>query len=432
MTRLRVLISSYACEPGKGSEPGVGWKMPVAMSRLSEVWVITRSNNRAAIEQELARRPIPGLHFRYVDLPGWARWWKRRQRGIQIYYYLWQIAAYLAARRLVREIDVDVVQHLTFVKYWTPSFMAFLPPPFVWGPVGGAESAPKTFLRDIGLRGRVYEAMRSAARVAGEHDPFVRLTARRSALALATTEDTAARLRWLGAPDVRVYSESGASELELQELGRHAANEGQPARFMSIGRLLHWKGFHLGVRAFARAGIPDSEYWIAGDGPERDALQALAERLNVADRVRFFGQLDRESAFLRLAECAALVHPSLHDSGGMVCLEAMACARPVICLDLGGPGVQVTRETGFKISANDPASAVDGMAAAMRTLAHDPEARLRMGAAGRRRVEEHFRWEQKAGRIHLFFEEVLPGRGQHRTEPERPARGGWDEHETRP
>ena len=64
-----------------------------------------------------------------------------------------------------------------------------------------------------------------------------------------------------------------------------------------------------------------------------------------------------------------LVHPSLHDSGGWVCLEAMAAGKPVICLDLGGPGEQVTRETGFKIPALDPDQAVKDMARAMAVLA---------------------------------------------------------------
>lgn len=407
--RMRVLISAYACEPGMGSEPGVGWKMPVAMARNLDVWVLTRANNRQAIEDELAARPVPGLHVRYVDLPRWLRWWKRGQRGIQVYYYLWQIAAYFAARRLDREINFDVVHHLTFVKYWVPSFVSLLRKPFIWGPVGGAETAPKAFLREVGRRGRAYETLRSWARRLGELDPFVRLTARRSALALATTGDTAARLRALGATDVRTYSESGASDAELEQLAVHARSEGHPARFMSIGRLLHWKGFHLGLRAFARADIPGSEYWIAGGGPERDDLQALATRLGVADRVTLLGPLSREDTFIRLRECAALVHPSLHDSGGMVCLEAMACARPVICLDLGGPAVQVTEQTGFKVPAHDPDAAVEEMARAMRRLAADRDTRLRMGAAGRKRVEQEFRWGAKIRTIQSFYEEVARG-----------------------
>ena len=65
---------------------------------------------------------------------------------MQIHYYLWQIQAYFKAFRLHQEIEFDVVHHVTFVKYSTPSFLSLLPVPFVWGPVGGGESAPKTFL----------------------------------------------------------------------------------------------------------------------------------------------------------------------------------------------------------------------------------------------------------------------------------------------
>jgi hypothetical protein len=76
-----VLLSAYACEPGKGSEPGIGWNLARHLAEHHEVWVLTRTNNRPAIEAELARNPVPGLHFVYHDLPPWARFWKRGQRG---------------------------------------------------------------------------------------------------------------------------------------------------------------------------------------------------------------------------------------------------------------------------------------------------------------------------------------------------------------
>ena len=53
MARLRVLISAYACEPGKGSEPEVGWQWALQMARFHDVTVLTRTNNREAIEKEL-------------------------------------------------------------------------------------------------------------------------------------------------------------------------------------------------------------------------------------------------------------------------------------------------------------------------------------------------------------------------------------------
>lgn len=407
MKPLKILMSAYACEPDVGSEPGVGWKIAREMSRRHEVWVITRINNGPVIEPELARNPAPGLHFVYYDLPRWARWWKRGQRGVQLYYYLWQVGVYFVARRLCRRVDFDLAQHVTFVKYWSPSFLALLPVPFVWGPVGGGESAPKALRRDVSLRGKAYEALRNAARWLGEHDPFVKLSARRSLLALVTTEETATRVLRLGATDVRLFSQLGASETELEQLNRHTTGDRVAARFLSIGRLLHWKGFHLGLCAFARASIPGSEYWIVGDGPEQERLEDLAKRLGIASRVKFWGDLSREEVFRRLGECSALVHPSLHDSGGMVCLEAMGSGRPVICLDLGGPAVQVTEETGFKVPATTPEETVDGLAQAMSTLARDPELGVRMGQVARGRVEEHFTWDNKGKHLDRFYAEVI-------------------------
>lgn len=407
MRRLKVLVSAYACEPDVGSEPGVGWKIARELTNTHEVWVITRSNNRQLIERELSRHPAPGLHFRYFDLPSWARWWKRGQRGVQLYYYLWQVGVYFVARRLCREVGFDVAQHATFVKYWSPSLLALLPVPFVWGPVGGGESTPRAFRCDFGLRGKAYEALRDLARRLGEHDPLVRLSARRSALALATTEQTAARLRVLGAADVRIFSQLGASEKELEKLGRHAAGGQHPARFISVGRLLHWKGFHLGLRAFASAGIPGSEYWIVGDGPEEDRLRILAEALGVADRVTFLGDLSRDEVFARLEACTALLHPSLHDSGAMVCLEAMGAGLPVVCLDLGGPAVQVTRETGFKVPAHDPGQVVKDLAEALRVLAYDRGVRACMGTAARLRVERQLSWDNKREQLGAYLEEVV-------------------------
>lgn len=407
MRRLKVLLSAYACEPGKGSEPGVGWNMARHMAKHHEVWVLTRANNRSVIEAELARDPLPRLHFVYHDLPRWARFWKRGQRGIQFYYYLWQLTAIPLVRRLHREVGFDVVHHVTFVKYWAPSALAFLDgAPFVWGPVGGGESAPRAFWPTFGPRGILYEALRSLTRWLGELDPLVRRAARRATIALATTPETSARLKRLGAKRVEVMGESALPEDEMVLLGSILAPSTRPVRFLSLGRLLHLKGFHLGMMAFAQSALQDAEYWIVGDGPERKRLERLAKRLGVADRVRLFNRLPRREVLRLLGQCHVLVHPSLHDSGGWVCLEAMAAGRPVICLDLGGPAVQVTEESGIKVPSRSPSQVVSDLAAAMQMLASDPDLRARMGETGRRRVEEHFLWPVKADSLTRWLIQV--------------------------
>jgi glycosyltransferase involved in cell wall biosynthesis len=406
---MKILMSAYSCEPGKGSERGVGWNVVREVAKYHEVWVLTRFDESGeAIEAELARNPIPNLHFVYFNLPFLSNLWRWGSSGaMQIHYYLWQIQAYFVASRLHRKIGFDIAQHVTFVKYSNPSFLSLLPIPFVWGPVGGGESAPKEFWRDFSQKAKIYELVRDFVRFLGELDPSVHITAKRSAVVSATTEDTAKRLYKMGVKNVDVMPAIGLTKEEIEHLAEYGIAENSPVRFISIGRLLHWKGFHLGLRAFAQANLPDAEYWILGDGPERDRLHALAQDLGIAQQVKFWGELPRETTLTLLGECHVLVHPSLHDSGGLVCMEAMATGRPVICLDLGGPALQVTEETGFKISAIHPNQAVSDLSKAIVALAKDSELRANMGQAGQKLTREAFSWEARGDRLAQTYEKII-------------------------
>jgi glycosyltransferase involved in cell wall biosynthesis len=366
------------------------------MSRFHELWVITRAKNRAAIEQQLAKTRLPSVHWCFLDVPPWLRLWRKQPRGHH-YYHLWQLRAYGLARRLHRQVSFDLVHHVTLVNYWTPSFLSLLPVPFLWGPVGGGESGPPAFWWSFSLRGKCYEVFRHLARRLGELNPFVRLTARRAALGLATTPETEARLRRLGCQRISVMSQVGLDAEDIRRLGALRAGPGKVFRVFSVGDLLHLKGFHLGLRAFAcfQSHNPQSEYWIIGDGPERARLEGLARQLGVSRSIRFLGALPRTRVLENLARCDVLLHPALHESGGWVTLEAMAGARPVICLDVGGPATQITSGTGIKIAAVSPQEGVARLAEALERLALDPDKRLQMGEAARRRVEEHFNWEKK-------------------------------------
>jgi glycosyltransferase involved in cell wall biosynthesis len=407
---MKVLLSAYACEPGRGTELGVGWNTAWEIAKYHEVWVLTRPDDgRESIEAELARNPAPNLHFIYCTLPIWGGGWKWGSGAIQIHYYLWQIQAYFVARKLHREIGFDLVHHVTFVKYSNPSFLALLPIPFIFGPVGGGESAPAAFARNFSRRGKIYELLRSWSRWLGERDPFTLMTVRRSMLNLATTTDTADRLIQMGASQVEVFSQVGLLPEEVIELSRLPLSDRSTSlRFISIGRFLHWKGFSLGLRAFAQADLPpEAEYWLVGSGPEQESLQQLAVDLGIADRVKFLAPMPRTELLQTLSNCIALVHPSLHESGGFVCVEAMAMGRPVICLDLGGPAVQVTAATGFKIPAIDPEQAVLGLAAAMTDLANDPALRSAMGQAGQQRVQEFYNWEVRGHQICQLYADAV-------------------------
>jgi glycosyltransferase involved in cell wall biosynthesis len=170
---------------------------------------------------------------------------------------------------------------------------------------------------------------------------------------------------------------------------------------MCVGRLEHWKGFHLAVEAFASfvADAPDSELWIAGEGPADGHLRELVRSHRLEDKVSLFGRLPRSEVLDRLGRSHVLAHPSLHDSAGWASLEAAAAGLPVVCLDLGGPALQVTADTGIKIPVNDATAIVTAIADAFATLAADPRHAMQLGAAGRSRVGAHFTWDRLGDRL---------------------------------
>lgn len=408
MKCLNILISAYACRPGMGSEPGVGWNVSRELAKYHHVWVLTRGDNRPTIEAEIAQNPIPNLQIIYCDFPEWMIAWKKGSRGVYLHYYLWQILAYFSAKKLHSQEFFDLVHHITYVRYSSPSFLSLLPIPFVWGPVGGGESTPPSFREEFSLKNQVYEVLRSLTHKVGEFDPFTRLTAHRSVLAWGTTNDTAKRLSTIGARQVEVLSQLGLSSEELTLLSQYkdSINQ-QKLRFVSVGRLLHWKGFHLGLRAFSLANFPDDvEYWIVGNGTEREKLETLAKSLKIDNQVKFLNELSRPETLEKISQSIALIHPSLHESGGMVCLEAMAAGCPVICLDLGGPALQVTPETGFKILAEDPDQTVNQLAEVMSTIINDIQLRNTLGEAAKKRATEKFSWENKVKTFISVYEKI--------------------------
>ncbi len=406
MEKKKILLSCFACQPHLGSEPGVGWNIARHLAIEHKVWVLTRADNRQDIEEELSRNPVPNLHFVYHDIRGWSRFWSwGGKSGAHLYYYLWQILAIPLVRQLHRETNFDLVQHVTYVKYWAPSALAFLEKvPFIWGPVGGGESAPLAFWPSCGLRGICYETLRIVAQRLAELDPFVRRTAHRATLALATTPETATRLNRMRTQSVTIFCQLGLSEEDLTVLKEFPEHFNHPIRFISIGNLIHLKGFHLGMMAFAQCGLPDAQYWMVGNGPERKRLENLAMRLGVADRVKFFGQVPRTEALKLLGHCQALIHPSLHDSGGLVCMEAMAAGRPVICLDLGGPATQVTEKTGFKVTARTPDQTVTELAEVMRRLGNTNDLWRKMDNHARQQVQQYCCWKNRAKLMNEIYQ----------------------------
>ena len=358
--RLRILVFAYACEPTEGSEPGAGWSWARMLAGLGEAHVMTRSNNRRAIEAHVAGLPERGhLHFHYVDLPAWARFWKRGQRGVRIYYLLWQLAAVRKARRLSRDTPFDLAWHVTLANAWLGSLAWRLNVPFVYGPVGGGVAPPWRLLPTLGFRGVAYEALRALTRATCRYaNPFARLAWRRADLILVLNPETRA---WLPR---RHRAKAVVCPHAVVAPASACAARTNPRMALFAGRLLPWKGGALAIRAVALA-----SGWtlcVCGSGPDQRRLRRLAEKKGVTERVRFLGWVAREEVLRMMEEEAqVLLHPSLHDDSPFVVAEAAVRGLPVVCLDRGGPPLLARRAGVFVPSRGRAADIVAALAIAL-------------------------------------------------------------------
>ena len=186
--------------------------------------------------------------------------------------------------------------------------------------------------------------------------------------------------------------------------GEPAPYDGAVPRLLCVGRLIPIKGHIVLLRAFAaaRREVPDLQLDVAGRGPLEPALRALARELGVADGVRFLGHVTPIQGAIEQA--AAVVVPSMGEGFGMVALEAMERARPVVAASIGGLG-EIVRDgvTGVLV----PPGEAEPLAAAIVRVASDPELGRRMGAAGRERALARFLQSFCTERTELLYEDAL-------------------------
>ncbi len=403
MRRRKILVSAYACEPGLGSEAGIGWNWVVEIARRHDVWLLTRENNVARIRESARELDLAGLHVEGFDLPAWLRRWKRGGRGAVAYFYLWQLGLAARARALDREIGFDLVHHLTFASSWIPSGLCFLRKPFVWGPVGRHPRVPDRFLEHSDWSQRAAEIAKAGVkRLCEAADPMLRLTRKRADLILSIGAELVRALPPEQRARALAFLACGTEHVPLEE-ARFERGAGFEVLF--AGRLVDLKGARLALESFARFSTraPEATLVLLGDGPLRERLRQRARELGIAARVEFTGQRPRGEVLARMRRSQIFLFPSF-EGAGMVVVEAMAAGNPVVCLDWGGPGEMVGNERGLCVPVGASfESTADALADALRRLHDDESLRRSLAREAARWALAEATWTSKGERLEELY-----------------------------
>lgn len=422
--RLRILIIAEHTSMRFGGEAALpAHYFRVLTQRELPVWLMTHARVRPELERTFHAH-LDRIHFIEDNWFHRLMWKVGDKLPARLAYFStgllsrlftqWQ--ALQIARGLVSTHGIDIVHQPIPVSPKEPSLLSNLGAPLVIGPMNGGMDYPPAFSERTTLIGRV---LVYAGRQATELMHLVIPGKRRAGLLLVANERTRAALPRICKSPVDLLVENGV-DLELWRTkksleGAHQPPNNGPCVFVFMGRLVDWKAVDLLLEAFAQCSpTSNRQLLIVGDGPERSALEDLADRLGLLNKdstgqaaVSFLGWLDQQECAKVLGKADAMILPSLMECGGAVVLEAMAAGLPVIATDWGGPADYLDERCGILVKPSGKDCFTTGLAEAIDHLARNPQIRLAMGKEGRRRVETVFNWDSKVDQILGLFEKTI-------------------------
>jgi glycosyltransferase involved in cell wall biosynthesis len=407
MTKIKnVLVSAYACEPNKGSEPGIGWHWVIELAKLEyNVKVITRTNNRENIEIGLNKLQVyPNLKFYYYDLPKWIRVLKNLPFGIYFYYFFWQIGILSVGREILKESKVDVVHHITFGVFRQASFLWKLKTPFVFGPVGGAEMTPHKLLISLPFIEYIKEILRVIVNYTFKLSPPLNKMLKNTDLILCKTQDT---LNFLP----KKYSSKSFVEMDIGTTGvfkneKIKFENKNKLKVLYVGRFIGWKGVHLAIDAVNKTNNDSEkiELTLIGKGKLKKYLEQKAK----SESIKFIDWVTQEELFEYYSSFDCFLFPSFHDSSGSVILEAYSFGLPVISLNLGGPDKLVQDDCGFKIDViGKTFNQVTSEMAELLLKIHVNREILKPLKAGAFEKAEYYKWGNSVKRTYQLIENKI-------------------------
>lgn len=401
--RLRIFISAYACEPEKGSEPGIGWNVVNELARYHEVHVLTRANNREPIETFYEKNPSAAQpHFHYYDLPKWLSFWKKKRRGYHLYYYLWQYGAYFRYRGFVNQSGFDLVQHLTFANFAMPSLFMLCKPVTVWGPVGYIP-IPAGVFQALPFKIRLKERLRQLLMWLLIHcEPMRVLTPRAADFILEYQDNPRSCFPAGWQYKIKRHSQTGINTSEPEY--NIVSKRGRDGRIhlLICSEFIYWKGCVFAAETAAKLLVryPETVLDIYGSGAEKNTMEKILSGNDFSDRVFWHGFVEKKEMLQALADADILLYPSYHHGLATVILQAMYFQLPIVALE-GDPvaGAVICNRAGVAASGENRAEILDDLERKTEELILSQKLRVSYGKNGREAVEKHYDWRILTARL---------------------------------
>jgi glycosyltransferase involved in cell wall biosynthesis len=270
----------------------------------------------------------------------------------------------------------DVVHLLTQITIREPGeFWKIKESAFVWGPTGGVEVLPRSFVNDRGWRFQLLNFLR---------DRYFHFRVNRknqlSAIRKASSVFAFSRADYDFLRDTR----GGCAGLKLQvdaacsnpvrETKVRSLRAGEILRLIWAGQVAERKNLEVLINALARSpGLRNGvQLTVVGDGPQKTIMEDRC-RTEELDKVKFLGAVSFEEVKENMNQAHMLVHTSYREAGTHIIPEALSCGLPVMCHAIAGMGVSVDKNNGWTIPLENDSKSTDGIGNILESILESPE-----------------------------------------------------------
>jgi glycosyltransferase involved in cell wall biosynthesis len=374
--------------------------------RGQDTWLICHERTRLELQEAFPSEAFE--HITFIPDTAWQRFVFHisqycRGRGIGFVLYelsRWstQIRARPEIKRLVQELDLQLVFQPTPISPKMPSFLYGLGIPVVIGPLAGGMDFPPHFnyLEPPGSLALV-NIGRFVANLINRLIP-----GKLEAQALIVSDQRTHKALPRGCRGQIYTVRDGAVDLkQVRYYPKSTRQPEQPLRFVFMARFVEQKGIRFLVEAFSLISQNiNASLDLIGSGELLEEIQLRVRQLGLEDRVTFHGWMAIADAQRLLQECDIFVVPSIGDPGNIAMLEAMAVGMPMIVTRWGGVGEVADETCALMVDPTTPADFILALATAMENLAQSPELRQQLGKGAKAKIKSSYLdWDSKVDRI---------------------------------
>ena len=377
----RILLSAFACDPSKGSEPANGWNWSVGLAKKGyEVHCLTRNTGRSSIESHAGTEH---LYFHYVVLPfGLERLYSKGTISMYLYYLLWQWFAYKKAKVLHHQYSFSLAHHVTWGSLQMGSFLYKLRIPFVFGPAGGGQNAPESLKKYFLHHWPSEKKREKVSAYMLKYNPACKQMLKNATAVLVSNTETLLLAKSAGAKNVFLSLDATVPDSFFPEVFVPKSPVENQLKLLWVGRFMPRKGILLVLDVMKEL----KEYrgitlTVVGDGEMKDAFLEKIKQDQLDDTVHWKGKVPFEEVREYYASHDVFFFTSLRDSGPAQLVEAMSFGLPVVTINLHGQAMIVNEQRGILCAYDNPELAIYALKKAILSLYNRPETVEKMSQA---------------------------------------------------